>query len=125
MEHHPMTLTALDLVAAARQHIRELDPEEAQAQLGQFRILDVREPTEVATGKLPGAIHIPRGLLEFQIGGHPDFAGAHNADILVYCLSGGRSALAVETLHKLGYEKAVSLAGGIKAWTEAGLPLEG
>ncbi len=120
-----MTLTALDLVAAARQHIRELSPAEAHAQLGQFRILDVREPAEVATGKLPGATHIPRGLLEFQIGGHPDFAGAQNADILVYCLSGGRSALAVETLHKLGYGKAVSLAGGVKAWTAAGLPLEG
>lgn len=120
-----MTLTALDLVAAAKQHIRELSPGEARVRLGEFRILDVREPAELATGKLPGATHIPRGLLESQIGGHPYFAGAQDADILVYCLSGGRSALAVETLHKLGYGKAVSLAGGIKAWTEAGLPLEG
>ena len=120
-----MTLTALDLVAAAKQHIRDLSPGEAQSRLGEFRILDAREPAELATGKLPGATHFPCGLLEFQIGGHPDFAGAQDPNILAYCLSGGRSTLAVETLHKLGSGKAVSLTGGIKALTEAGLPLEG
>jgi rhodanese-related sulfurtransferase len=61
-------------------------------------------------------------VLEFQIGNHPKLQGAQDRDILVYCQSGGRSALAVEALQKLGYGKAVSLAGGYKAWQEAGLP---
>ena len=119
-----MPLTAMDLVVAAKQHIREVSPEEAKAMLGHTPILDVREPAEHAAGKLPGAVSIPRGLLEFQIGNHPAFSSAQESEILVYCLSGGRSALAVETLKKLGYERAVSLAGGYKAWTELGLPTE-
>lgn len=119
-----MPLTAMDLVAAAKQHIREVSPEEARAMLGHTPILDVREPAEHAAGKLPGAVSIPRGLLEFQISNHPAFSSAQESEILVYCLSGGRSALAVETLKKLGYERAVSLAGGYKAWTELGLPTE-
>jgi rhodanese-related sulfurtransferase len=117
-----MSLTAMDLVAAAKQHIREVSPDEASGLLGRIAILDVREPTEASAGTLPGAINIPRGVLEFQIGQHPDFKDARESEILVYCLSGGRSALAVEALHKLGYTQAVSLAGGYKAWTEAGLP---
>ena len=119
-----MPLTAMDLVAAAKQNIREISPEEAKAMLGHTPILDIREPAEYAAGKLPGAISIPRGLLEFQIGNHPAFSSAQESEILVYCLSGGRSALAVETLKKLGYDRAVSLAGGYKAWTELGLPTE-
>lgn len=119
-----MPMTAMDLVAAAKQQIREIGPAEAQPLLGAARILDVREPAEFAAGKLPGAINIPRGVLEFQIGNHPGFAGGQDADLLVYCLSGGRSALAVEVLQKLGYGRAVSLAGGFKAWSEAGLPVE-
>ena len=119
-----MSLTAMDLVAAAKQHIREVSPNEAQALLGAVKVLDVREPAEYAAGKLPGAQNIPRGVLEFQIGNHPTFQNAQDAEILVYCLSGGRSALAVEALQKLGYSKAVSLAGGYKTWTESGLPTE-
>jgi len=119
-----MSLTAMDLVAAAKQHIREIDLDDARALLGHARVLDVREPAECAAGKLPNAVNIPRGLLEFQIGNHPAFAGAQDTDILVYCLSGGRSALAVETLKKLGYTRAVSLAGGYKAWNDSGLPTE-
>jgi rhodanese-related sulfurtransferase len=119
-----MSLTAMDLVATAKQHIREVNLDEARASLGHARILDVREPAECAAGRLPNAVNIPRGLLEFQIGNHPAFAGTQDTEILVYCLSGGRSALAVETLQKLGYTKAVSLAGGYKAWTNSGLPTE-
>ncbi len=119
-----MPLTAMDLVAAAKQHIREISPDDAKALLGHTRILDVREPAEITAGRLPGAINIPRGLLEFQIGNHPAFADTQDTDILVYCLSGGRSALAAETLKKLGYSRVVSLAGGYKTWTELGLPTE-
>ncbi|MGZ8219172.1 rhodanese-like domain-containing protein [Methylomagnum sp.] len=117
-----MPLTAMDLVAAAKQIIREVNHAEATALLGNAPVLDVREPGEYAAGRLPGAVNIPRGVLEFQIGNHPAFQ--RDADILVYCLSGGRSALAVEALQKLGYEKAVSLAGGYKSWQETGQAVE-
>lgn len=115
-----MPLTPMDLVAQAKQHIREVSPAEAQAMLGTVPVLDVREPGEYAAGCLPGAVNIPRGVLEFQIGNHPAFQ-AREAEILVYCLSGGRSALAVEALQKLGYSQAVSMAGGFKLWQESGL----
>lgn len=115
-----MTLTSADLVAAAKQQIREVDVTQAKALLEQSLILDVREPAEFAAGALPGAINIPRGLLEFKIDGHPAFQGKHHEAILVYCLSGGRSALAVETLQKMGWGKTVSLAGGFNAWQQSG-----
>ncbi len=118
-----MSLTPMDLVAAAKQHIREVGPDEASGLLGKVPVLDVREPGEYAAGHLPGALNIPRGVLEFQIGGHPGFQNTQDAEILVYCQSGGRSALAVEALKKLGYEKAVSLAGGFKLWQESGRPV--
>jgi rhodanese-related sulfurtransferase len=117
-----MALTAMDLVAQAKQHIKEVNHAEASGLLGKAPVLDVREPGEYAQGCLPGAVNIPRGVLEFQIGNHPAFQN-RDAEILVYCLSGGRSALAVEALQKLGYAKPVSLAGGYKGWQEAGQPV--
>lgn len=119
-----MALTPMELVAAAKQHIREANPEEAKGMLGKTPVLDVREPAEYAAGHLPGAVNIPRGVLEFQIGNHPAFQNSRDTEFLVYCLSGGRSALAVEAIKKLGYEKAVSLAGGYKLWQESGHPVE-
>ncbi len=114
-----MTLTAMDLVANAKQNITEITVADAKQALSKHLILDVREPAEFAAGQLPSAVNIPRGLLEFQISNHPDFAGQHAAKIIVCCQSGGRSALATESLHKLGYRNAVSLAGGYKAWSES------
>lgn len=119
-----MTMTAMDLVAAAKQQIREVDHAAASGLLASALILDVREPEEYAAGCLPGAVNIPRGVLEFKIDAHPLFQGRRDATILVYCQSGGRSALATETLQKLGYTSPCSLAGGFKAWSEAGLPAE-
>ncbi|MEI7868268.1 MAG: rhodanese-like domain-containing protein [Candidatus Methylumidiphilus sp.] len=115
-----MALTAVDLVTAAKQHITEVDAAQAKNILDKSLVLDVREPAEYAAGALPGAVNIPRGVLEFKIDGHPAFAGKQNEEILVYCLTGGRSALAVETLQKLGWGKAVSLAGGFNAWLQSG-----
>ncbi len=113
-----MTLTAMDLVSAAKETITEVNCVDAKNNLSTYLILDVREPAEFAAGQIPGAINIPRGVLEFQITNHPDFSNQYDANILVYCQSGGRSALATQTLHNLGYKNAVSLAGGYKAWTE-------
>ena len=115
-----MAMTVMEMVAEAKSHIREVNVQEAQAMLGKVLVLDVREPSEYAGGCLPGAANIPRGVLEFKIDGHPGFQGQRDAEILVYCLSGGRSALAVDTLQKLGWSNAVSLAGGLTAWTQAG-----
>lgn len=115
-----MTLTAMDLVAQAKQHIVEIDITTAKQALGASLILDVREPVEYAAGHLPGAFNIPRGVLEFKIDSHPDFQDKQAANIIVYCQTGGRSALATEALNKIGFSHAVSLAGGFKSWTESG-----
>jgi len=114
-----MPITAMDLVANAKQKITEVSVADTKNSLSTHFILDVREPAEFEAGHLPNAINIPRGVLEFKIAAHPTFAGQQEADIIVYCLSGGRSALATEALQKLGYSKAVSMAGGYTAWTEA------
>ena len=116
-----MTITAQELVAAAKQQITEIDVVAAHTQLGSSLILDVREPGEYAAGHLPGAVNIPRGLLEFKIDATPEFQGKQQAAIVVYCQTGGRSALATQVLNQLGYSGAVSMAGGYKAWAESGL----
>ncbi len=118
-----MAMTPMDLVAAAKQNVREVNVAQVQAMLGRALILDVREPAEYEAGCISGAINIPRGVVEFQIGNHPAFQGKLDAEIVVYCLSGGRSALAAESLQKLGYTGLVSLAGGFKVWQEASAPI--
>ena len=118
-----MAMTAMDLVAAAKQHIREVDQTTGCSLLETALVLDVREPEEYTAGCLPGAVNIPRGVLEFRIDSHPLFQGRKDAQILVYCQSGGRSALAADTLQKLGFSHPCSLAGGFKAWSDAGLPV--
>jgi rhodanese-related sulfurtransferase len=115
-----MTISAMDLVAEAKQQITEITAEIAKSKLSTLPILDVREPAEFSAGHLPGAINIPRGVLEFKIGSEPLLQDKQNEQIIVYCQSGGRSALATHTLHKLGYNKAVSMAGGFKAWSDLG-----
>lgn len=118
-----MALTVMDMVADAKQQISEIDTAAAKEQLQSSLILDVREPSEYAAGHLPGAINIPRGVLEFKIDATPEFQGKRQESIIVYCQTGGRSALAAHALNQLGYNQAVSMAGGFKAWSESGLPL--
>lgn len=113
-----MSMSPMDLVANAKQTITEITVADAKQSLADYLILDVREPTEFSAGQIPNAINIPRGVLEFQIGNHPAFSTQQGAKILVHCQSGGRSALATESLQKLGYINTVSLAGGYKAWVE-------
>ncbi len=93
--------TAHDLVLAARAQIEELSPQDAQRWQAATaaRVLDVREPDEFAAGHLPGAVNVPRGMLEFRIGElQPD----GDAAILLYCKTSGRAALATQSLHSLG-----------------------
>jgi rhodanese-related sulfurtransferase len=126
-----MALTANDLVSAARKRIREIPVTTFAAQPPRDCVLiDVREPEEFAAGHLPGAINLPRGVLEFRIEAHPAMACAttpaladRSRTLVMVCLTGGRSALAADSLQQLGFEQVYSLAGGLNAWREAALPL--
>jgi len=118
-KEHRMSKTAQDFVEHAKQHIQEIDVAEAKRLLGQhIRVLDVREPEEFATTHLPGAINLPRGVLEFRLA---DIEALRDlrAPVLVYCKTGGRCALAAHTLQQMGYAQVYSLAGGIDAWDAA------
>ena len=126
-----MSLTVRELIAAARQRIREIQPAEL-LELQKFGcpVVDVREPEEFAEGHIPGAVNIPRGLLEFEVDGHPAVrfetaeALAHRErPVILYCLSGGRSALAAEALLRLGFVNPMSLDHGILGWEDAGYPV--
>ena len=108
-----------DLLKAARAQVREIDGDEAQGRLGQAIVIDVREPDEFQQGAIPDAIHIPRGQLEGQVEGKvPD----HDAEIIVHCASGARSAFATKTLTEMGYTNVVNLAGGFNKWKDEGRP---
>jgi len=117
-----------DLVAAAKTRIREVTASELlELQQAGSPLVDVREPEEFAEGHLPGAVNIPRGLLEFEVDGHPavnyqtaEALSHRERPVILYCLSGGRSALAAEALKRLGFTSPVSLAGGILHWADAG-----
>lgn len=117
--------TAHDLVMAAKAQIQECSTQQAQESLGTARllVLDVREPDEYAAGHLAGAVNIPRGVLEFRLSADPALADT-DRPLLVYCKSGGRSALAAKALQDMGYSRVVSVAGGFDAWAACGMPVE-
>ena len=116
--------TAHDLVLEAKANIREISLEDALTHLGTpSLVLDVREPEEFQQGHLPSAINIPRGMLEFRMSQEPDLM-ARDREIVIYCKTSGRSALAAESLAKLGFTGVQSIAGGFDAWCAAGYPTE-
>ncbi len=127
-----MQLTVQDLVNQARATISEIDGDRLQQlQVAAIPVVDVREPAEYAAGHVPGAVNIPRGVLEFEIDGHPAVNGIKDSalghrelPIVLYCRSGGRSALAAEALKRLGFVEPLSLAGGFNGWVEQKRPLE-
>jgi rhodanese-related sulfurtransferase len=113
----------LKLVEEAKTHIRECTAAEVQERLARgedFQLIDVREDHEFEIDHAAGARHVGRGVLERDIEGVvPD----KDADVVLYCGGGFRSALAAESLQKMGYRRVSSMAGGIRAWREAGYPL--
>ena len=130
-----MPITLAQMVADARSEVGEISPAEA-AQAGKSSevdlIVDVREPAEYRAGRLPRAINIPRGLLELRADpaspvADPSLTADRAARILLYCTKGpgARSLLSARTLKNMGYERVEVLGGGLAAWTEAGLPVEG
>lgn len=122
------TLTAKQMVEFAKQHIQEVDVYAVQKMLEDpnIIIIDVREPIEFSTGHIAGATNIPRGVLEFKLDleSSSDYPHLQNKDIpmVVYCRSGARSALAVQSIQLLGYRRAVSMIGGIEKWKTSNLP---
>ena len=125
-----MTRGAMDLVREAKQQVENLTPDQVEKELsGDAVLVDLREPEERAsTGAIPGAIHAPRGMLEFYADPdlpyhRPEFE--RDRRIILHCASGGRSALAAQTLQQMGYTNVAHLDGGIKKWAEEGRPIEG
>ncbi len=125
-----MTKTAAHLIAEAKSRIENLTPAAVAAELetGNVLLVDLREAEERAKhGSIPGAIHAARGMLEF----YADPTSAYyrlefdpGRRTILYCASGGRSALAADMLQVLGYTRVAYLGGGLKSWREAGLPIE-
>lgn len=119
MQHAPGFLRLVD---DARSRIREvtIDDVERRRRAGEtFVLLDVREGEEWRRGHLPGAQHLCKGIIERDVEGmFPD----PSTDLVLYCGGGYRSALAADTLQKMGYTNVTSMDGGWRAWTEAGLP---
>lgn len=120
-----MPTSSKDLLAAANAAVPKLSAADAQALIdkGDVLVVDVRDGTEVAqTGKVAGALHVSRGMLEFKAdpeSQYYDKAFEPGKTVLVYCASGGRSALAGKTLQDMGY-KDVRNIGGFKDWVAAG-----
>ena len=109
--------TYRELLKQTKASIREVDTAGAEARLGQAVFLDVREPDEYSQGTIPGSVHIPRGNLESNIEGR---VADHDAEVVVYCAGGMRSAFAAKTLEDLGYSNVVSMAGGFNRWKDEG-----
>ena len=122
MDHAP---GFLKLVETVRARIRECTIDDVKRRLDageRFHLLDVREHEEWAKGHLPRAQHLCKGVLERDIEATiPD----RDADIVLYCGGGFRSALAADSLRQMGYGRVVSMDGGWRAWSAAGYPTDG
>jgi phage shock protein E len=111
------------LVSEAKRNTTEIRPTDAAEKInsGDAVMIDVREKDEWDDEHIPNAIHLSRGTIELDIEEKvPDV----NTTVIVHCGGGGRSALAAQSLQKMGYKNVCSMAGGFKAWKAAGLPVK-
>ena len=119
-QHPPRFLKIVD---DAKTRVRETNVEDVKKKMdggGKFVLVDVREESEFAKDHLPDAIHLGKGVIERDIEARvPDL----DAEIVLYCGGGFRSALAADNLQKMGYTNVISMDGGIRDWREKGLPL--
>jgi rhodanese-related sulfurtransferase len=121
MKHSP---GFLKLVEAAKRRIKECTIAEVKTKLDRkdpFHFIDVREEGEFQKGHAKGAVHLGRGILERDI---EETIPDKQAEIVLYCGGGYRSALAADSLGQMGYTNVQSMDGGIRAWREAGFPME-
>jgi rhodanese-related sulfurtransferase len=124
-----MATNVKDLLAAANAVVTKVTPEEARKMIGggNALIIDVRDTPEIqAGGKIKGALHVPRGMLEFRAdAGSPyhDKSFSKDRAIILYCASGGRAALGGKVLKDFGYPNVFNL-GAFKDWAEAGGEVE-
>jgi rhodanese-related sulfurtransferase len=120
-----MAKSVKDLVAAANAVVPRITPAQAQELIAQGNavVVDVRDAPEVEqTGKVAGAVHIPRGMLEFRADPETPYHDqnlARDKTVILYCASGGRSALSGQALKELGYTEVYNM-GSLKDWTESG-----
>ena len=111
------------LCADARSRVREITVEEVKHKLDageQFHFIDVREDHEWQADHAAGAQHLGRGIIERDI---EKTVPEHDAEIVLYCGGGFRSALAADNLQKMGYTNVLSMDGGVRGWREKGLPM--
>jgi rhodanese-related sulfurtransferase len=113
----------LKLVQDAKQRVKEEDFRETKKRLDageKIVLIDTREESEWARGHIPGAVHLSKGIIERDIEKTvPD----KDATVVLYCGGGFRSALAADSLRKMGYRNVISMDGGWRGWTEAGFPV--
>lgn len=126
-----MLVSPAELVGRVKATIKECSVADAQKGVNSDTLLiDIREPAEYQRGHIPGAVNLPRGLLEFEIHGlvqnslSDQNTAPEDQPIVLYCGTGGRSALAAETMATLGYRNVRSMSGGLAAWAQAKLPLD-
>ena len=119
-QHPPRFLKIVD---DARTRIRETNVDDVKNRMDRrdkFLLVDVREESEYAKDHLPGAVHLGKGVIERDIEARvPDL----NAEMILYCGGGFRSALAADNLQKMGYRNVISMDGGIRGWREKSYPL--
>jgi rhodanese-related sulfurtransferase len=124
-----MTTSVKQMMEAANAVVPKITPQQAQELMakGNALVVDVRDGTEVAhSGKVAGAVHVSRGMLEFRADPESpahDKNFAKDKNVILYCASGGRAALAGKLLKDMGYAHVYN-AGGFKDWADAGSPLE-
>jgi len=113
----------LEIVRDAKSRVTECTVEDVAAMQEKeehFRLIDVREESEFADGRIPGAQHIGKGVLERDIEKEvPD----KSEKLVLYCGGGYRSALAADNLQKMGYANVLSVDGGFRGWKESGRPV--
>lgn len=121
MKHSPGFLA---IVEDAKSRVTQCTVADVKARLDRgerFQLIDVREDSEWAVDRAAGARHIGRGVLERDV---ESLIPEKATPLVLYCGGGFRSALAADNLQKMGYTNVISMDGGIRAWREAGLPLE-
>src|SRR5579862_8095669 len=120
--HH--TPAFLKIVEDAKSRVKEVDFKEVKRRLDageKLFLVDVREDSEWDRGRLPGAVHLGKGVIERDVEKtFPD----KSAPLALYCGGGFRSALAADNLQKMGYTNVISMDGGWRGWTGAGFPVE-